>query len=314
VLRRRNEELAAAGRRADIQVDPASQDELRSRDQLIREEQRYERLLDDFKRFLGPPLDVALECDEAELERLQQALEVTIDMSPQELARVALAGRLDYLTTVDRVEDAERAVHVAADDLRAGLDLAVTGNQLSEEGKPLDPNWDASFVSARLELDLPIDRLPERNAFRAAEVRLQVARRDAVEAADVIRADLRELLRQTVATRAAYDIQQNAVTLAERRVESARLRLDAGRADTRDILEAQEDLVAARNAATAALIELRLAQLALFRDVEVLRVDPGGFSVYREALARPLPPAHPPRDGGLPEPAESGEAPPAVRT
>ena len=298
VLRARNEELATAGRLADIQVDQARQDELRSRDRLIDQEQRYESLLDDFKLFLGLPIDVALECDPAELAELETALEVAGLGDAGGLVEVALAERLDLRSTLERVEDAERAVMVAADGLRAGLGLSVDGALVSEEGRPLDVSWDASSIAVGLDLDLPIDRLPERNAFRAAEVALQAARRSAEEQADTIRADVRQLVRETNASREAYEIQVGAVALAERRVESARLRLDAGRADTRDILEAQEDLVDAQNASTAALIDLRLAQLALFRDLELLRVDEDGVSLERAALegaraAAPRAPAHP---------------------
>jgi hypothetical protein len=195
-----------------------------------------------------------------------------------------------------------------------GLDVQVIAGAESDVGQPLDYDFDSAPWTAALFIDLPVGRLPQRNTYRAALIAAQASQRDAEELSDSIAADLREALREAATTLESYEIQRSAETLAARRVESTQLNLQAGRADTRDILEAQEDLVAARNAATAALIELRLAQLALFRDVEVLRVDPGGFSVYREALARPLPPAHPPRDGGLPEPAESGEAPPAVRT
>ena len=60
--------------------------------------------------------------------------------------------------------------------------------------------------------------------------------------------------------------------------------VEAGRADTRDILEAQEALLQAQNLTTAALIAHRLSQLALFRDMEILRVDETGIAVERSLL------------------------------
>jgi outer membrane protein TolC len=74
------------------------------------------------------------------------------------------------------------------------------------------------------------------------------------------------------------------VVLAERRVESTRLSLEAGRAATRDLLEAQASLLAAQNAATQALIDYELARLALYRDLEVLRMESSGIEVDTEVL------------------------------
>jgi len=284
LLRQRNEVLAAAGRLSDIQVDQARQDELQSRERLISEEQRYETLLDAFKLFLGLPIQSPLACDPAELARLGEGPSFDPDRPEEPLVALALDERLDYRTTLDQVRDAERRVGVAADALRAGLDVFADVDLQSEEGRPLDLSTDDSTATIGIDLDLPIDRLPERNAFRAAQIELEAARRTAEEQADVIRAELRALLREALATLATFEIQQGAVVLAERRVESARLRLDAGRADTRDILEAQEDLLEAQNAATAARINHRLSELALFRDLEILRLDERGLGVDRELL------------------------------
>jgi outer membrane protein TolC len=284
LLRERNEALAAAGRLSDIQVDQARQRELRSRERMIEQEQRYETLVDDFKLFLGLPVEVPLACDAEELAALSDEPLAELERPEEELVGLALSERLDYQTALDLVRDAERRVAVAADALRAGLNLRARVDARSEEGRPLDLDRGASSVVLGVDLDLPIERLPERNAYRAAEIELEAARRSAEEQADVIRAELRELLREAIATRRVFEIQQRAVALAERRVESARLRLDAGRADTRDILEAQEDLLDAQNAATAALIDHHLAKLELLRDLELLRLDEQGLRVVEPPL------------------------------
>ena len=76
----------------------------------------------------------------------------------------------------------------------------------------------------------------------------------------------------------SFAIQRVSVPLAERRAESAKLLQDAGRADTRDILEAEEDLLEAKNSLTGALVDYELARLALWRDTEHLGVSEEGFS------------------------------------
>jgi hypothetical protein len=60
------------------------------------------------------------------------------------------------------------------------------------------------------------------------------------------------------------------VRLAERRVESAKLNLQAGKATIRDVLDAENALVEARNALTAALVNHAISKLELDRDVGTL--------------------------------------------
>ena len=68
--------------------------------------------------------------------------------------------------------------------------------------------------------------------------------------------------------------------MAERRVGSTNLFLEAGRAEIRDVLEAQEALVSTQNALTAALVNYRVGELELQRDLGVLEVD--GRGLWRE--------------------------------
>ena len=84
-------------------------------------------------------------------------------------------------------------------------------------------------------------------------------------------------LRTLLQARESYKIQAQAVALARRRVTSTNLFLQAGRAQIRDVLEAQESLVSAQNALTAALVDYRVAELELQRDMGVLAIDEKGL-------------------------------------
>ncbi len=282
-LRERNEELARAGRLSDIQADQARQDELSSRNRLIVEQQRFEGQMDDFKLFLGLPIETRLMLDPQVLDELGELEDLAI---PEEKAiTIGLRERLDFRTVLEQVEDSERLVEVRADALRATLDLVAQGEMTSAEGQPLSFPGSQADWSLSLDLDLPIDRLSERNSYRSAQISLQAARRGAKEQEDIIRADLRDALRQTRADGESWRIRVNAVTLAERRVESANLNLEAGRATTRDVLEAQESLLDNQNAETQALIDFHLSRLNLYLDLEILRVDPSGIDVDPELFA-----------------------------
>jgi outer membrane protein TolC len=285
VIRERNQAFAEAGQLLDIEVDQALQDELRANTRVVETQRVLEGLYDDFKLFLGLPVETELTVRTEELDDLFGLVVPEVDFSEEQAAAIALARRLDHQTDVERVADAERSVAVAEDALRAGLNFSASVAAASKEGKPLIYEDTAVPWTASLELDLPIDRLVERNAYRSALIDLQLSRRSAEESADNVREDVRNALRALDAAKEQVDIQANAVRLAERRVESSKMQQEAGRADTRDLLDSQEALVEAQNAEVQARVDYTLARLALYRDMELLRVDEDGLHVDTEPLA-----------------------------
>jgi len=283
-IRERNEAFAEAGQLLDIEVDQARQNELRAQTDVVEAERALEGLYDDFKLFLGLPVDADIRIRTEELDDLFGLVVPELSIPEEAGARIALSRRLDYRTDLDRVNDAERDVVIAEDRFGVGLDLSAEASTASKEGQVLDyanapVNW-----SVGLDLELPIDQLTERNQYRAALIGLESARRNAEEATDFVRADVRDALRELDAAREQVEIQELSVQLAERRVESAAMQQDAGRADTRTLLESQEDLVAAQNAAVRARVDYTLARLALYRDMELLRVDETGLWVDTEPI------------------------------
>ena len=278
-LRERNEESAKAGRISDIEADQARQNELSSEATLLRLRANLERQRDQFNLFLGLPIDTRIKLDPAEFSSLSDVDPLLEGLDSGLVIDYALGARLDHQTTLDTVDDRERKVSLAEDALRAGLSLSASATQTSELGRPLEPDQSDLNWSAGLGLDLPLDRKAERNAYRSSLISLDAARRDAELAADAIKAEVRDAFRQAENARKGYAIQRGAIQLAKRRVESATLNLDAGRADTRDALEAQEALVNTENAATAALIDFTLARLELYLRLELLRIDDSGIHV-----------------------------------
>ena len=201
---------------------------------------------------------------------------------------VALKKRLDLRTSLGRVYDAQRQVVVAADGLRAELTLAGTAAYGERRGISSAGQADARLrpekgvYAAGLLLDLPLERTAERNAYRESFIQLERAVRDAQELEDQVKLQVRDALRWLLQARESYVIQTQAVALARGRVQSTSLFLEAGRAQIRDVLEAQEALVSAQNDLTAALVDYRVAELELQRDMGVLEVDEkGNWHEYR---------------------------------
>jgi outer membrane protein TolC len=208
--------------------------------------------------------------------------------------RVALDNRLDLRTRLGRVYDAQRAVIVAANALEASVSIdggLSAGERRSSVSSADDANAQLRFergdYSVGLSIDLPWERTGERNVYRDSYIRLEQAVRDVQETEDQVKLDVRNNLRSLLQQRESYRIQVVAKLLAERRVASVNLFLEAGRAAIRDLLEAQRDLQRAEDAKTAAMINYRVSELELQRDMEVLLVDDKGL--WREYDPTQLP-------------------------
>ncbi len=271
----RNQGFVEAGRLSDIELGQARQNELRSRNDLLDAQASYDRLLDEFAIFLGLPVGVALRLDAADLADLGTAVPPDGEVSEEVATRIALAKRLDFLTTLEREEDAVRRVMVSEDALQGVLDLNADLRTTSADGRPL--KLDRTTWGVGVDYSFPFERLPQRNSWRESIVQREAAKRTTELTSDRIRAELRDDLRQAATQLEGWKIQQMAVQLADRRIESTQLQLDAGRADTRDLLEAQESLLSAQNSATASLIDYTLARMGLYLDMELLRLDETGI-------------------------------------
>ena len=287
LLRERNEALTSAGRMDDIQAGQATQDELRAKSRLINAEAQLEGLYDDFKFFMGLPIDLEIRLDRTAFRAMADEGIEPVGLNEEQVIDLALVGRLDLATSRDRLSDAERALRISEENLGTQMDLTIQAGATGDVEPGFDiPSADLDW-SVGLDYDLPIDRLAERNSFRAAELALDAAKRSLDQDEDQLRIDVRDDLRTLEQASEDYKIQVNSVLLAERRVESTELKLDAGRAETRDLLEARDSLVAAQNAVVSALVDYKLARLRLLLDMEELEVDDHGVRARDPELLTP---------------------------
>jgi outer membrane protein TolC len=269
-------------------VDQAVQSYYRATDRSIRAVSQFETQLDRFKLTLGLPPTIRLQLDRSELDRLRAMGVTPVELEEDQALRLALTRRLDLRNTVDQVEDSRRRIVVAEDALRMGLDFSAGVDVPTEPDKPLKFDWDNVQWNAGIALDLGLERLPERNAYRTALISLQAQVRRLEEHEDQIKQSVRQSLRRMKESLEAFKIQVNARLVAERRVESAQMALEAGlaSAQTRDILEAQDSLITAQNSETSALVDHVITKLELFRDLEALTLGPAGL-LYDPSLTIP---------------------------
>jgi outer membrane protein TolC len=206
-----------------------------------------------------------------------------LEIDPAEATRLALKNRLDLRRRIDEVYDAQRNVVVTADALQMGLTLTGGATMGSRRGIGSAASADGrirvrkGLYTAGLALDLPLERTAERNDYRESFISLESAVRDVQELEDDIKLSVRNSLRSLLEARESIAIQTQSEKLARRRVESTALFLQAGRAQIRDVLEAQEALVSAQDALTRALVTYRVSELELQRDMGLLEVSAEGL-------------------------------------
>lgn len=308
-LSKRNEALAEAGDLSEIQVDQARQQELLSESELVRLQGDLEFAQDSFNVFLGLPVGVALELEATLLQELDADPSFLEGLDQDAVVAFALENRLDVMTSFDRMQDTIRREAIARDALRTGLGLTAGANSNSDSGRPLGHSIDDATFNVAVTADLPVDLLPLRNAWRRAEIAVVDQRRSYERFLDSVSVSVRDALRRARNASRSFEIQRGAVALSERRYAGADLSNRAGRASTRDVLEAQADLLSVRNALTRERITFTLALYDLWLELELLRVDERGIHVDEELQAElrarlPQPAA----------PAPAGEPPMAPET
>ncbi|MDD5011503.1 MAG: TolC family protein [Phycisphaerae bacterium] len=200
--------------------------------------------------------------------------------------KLAFENRYDLKTADGQVYDAQRAVVVAADALGAELTFLGSANVGSRRNFDTPGRFnsensrfeaDRGIFSTLLTIDLPLDRKRESLEYRNSFIELEQAVRNMQATEDTIKTEIRNTLRDLLEARENMYIQAKAVSVAEKRVKSVNMFLEAGRAQIRDLLEAQDALLSAQNSLTAAVVSYRVAELAIQRDTGVLEVDEKGL-------------------------------------
>ena len=283
----RAEMMFKAGRMDRIQMDQAKTDLLNARQTMITTMQSYLDALDNFKISLGLPPEMPIELRDEELRALETRMEALAATSEDALAEYpeeaialtdSIVRRRDLAVARGAVEDAERAVKIRADALRA--DLTVEGGATYDASRKKHGNVDDSTATrAQVKFSMPWDRRRERNQYRQALVTRDQAARSYTEEADGVKNEVRAGYRNLVAARALYGNKVEAYKTACMRVEANDLFMQSGRSSMRDILEAEAALLSARNALCSAVIDWWTSDLSL-------RCAIGSFDVRRDGTWR----------------------------
>jgi outer membrane protein TolC len=215
-----------------------------------------------------------LEIDTSSVDTKLQANQEQTGFSEEDVIETALALRLDLANSSDAVYDAERKILVAEDNLRAGLNLTASTDFIHSPGKS------DSLAGVGLDLDLPLDQMAEANEYRKALIAFNQSQRAFEEAVDIVVLQVRQAYRDLSEAAERYRVQLESLKLAQKRFNNTLLLMQYGRASSRRVLDAQQDLFDAQNAVTEALTNHAIAMMSFYRDTGVLQVKPDGMWKY----------------------------------
>lgn len=195
----------------------------------------------------------------------------------------ALQNRLDLMNSKALVVDAYRRVEVAADALQSDLDVSagvVVGSDANSKS-PFKLDSANNRYTLGVRFDGPLNRLNERNVYRAAQIAYQRASRDYIQFKDQIANEVRLILRRMELSRVSFQIARQQVIAATRQVEQAQIDLRrSSQAEsnlTINLLLALEGLLNAKNRLIANWVDYRVQKLRLFVALELLYLDENGL-------------------------------------
>lgn len=285
--------LFRAGRLIPVEVQRAEQEQLGLYTNVIDSIEAYQTALDAFKIRLAMSPDAAIDVaypegiaedigDERELVgRIDRGLTDALIMpgvDEDAAVRIAWKYRLDLLNDLDRVDDSARGVNIAENNLLPDLTANGTVTMNTDPGHLNTAGYNTERTTWRggVTLDLPLNRQAERTALRGAVIGKARAERDYEQARDTVRLQVRRAMRRVMQEQAALQIQLKNRDLALSRRRAARALFDRAKVGNRDVVEAENALLAARNRLVASQTRLQQAVLEFRRDTGTLRIDEDG--------------------------------------
>src|SRR5262249_14324620 len=148
-------------------------------------------------------------------------------------------------------------------------------------GNPVDFRASASSYAVGVQFDSPLNRVAERNLYRASLISYQRARRAFMMLDDRIERDIRNDLRQLKAARLNFEIAQKRWIPAARRWEAQRKPLSqeekpGAPASTLSVINALDAVLVAKNGLIGAWVNYETTRYRLLLDLEALQLDERG--------------------------------------
>jgi outer membrane protein TolC len=272
----RTRALVVEGRVKQAELGRLEQQELSQATSWIGAIRSYNLALDNLKIELGLPTKASIVLDEKELQGLRI---LHPNITPEDAIQVALASRLDLQNLRNEIEDAQRGVALAANGLLPQVDLIASASLSSPEDDQTGlalPDLKRYRWGVGIDLDLPLDQKAKRNTYLTTLIRQEQATRALTDADERIQLQIREDWRELEQARRSYENSELGVQLAERRVEEQELLAELGRGRAQDLVDAQNDLTAAKNERTRTLVDHTVARVRFWEHMGILFIKENG--------------------------------------
>jgi len=277
---RQEQELRLQGELiSQFELDQALRSEYESKVGYINAVETYRGKLDDFKKQLNLPLGVEVILDDSELGNLENFGLRPVPLTDAYGFQIALTNRLDIINEVDKFEDKKRKVDVAENDLLPSLSLLADYSIKDQYYNRNSFDFGDYSAKAGISLDLPLDKLAERNAFRKSRITFEQQLRSLMKTLDDLRDEVRTNVRTLDQNQQSYVINVKKLEVARRELEKAQLDLQAGQGNIspRDIIEAQTAVASAQNSVTQSFITFHTQRLRLLNNTGILNTAPANW-------------------------------------
>lgn len=251
----------------------AEQSFFRTQNDFLDSQQAYQVSLDRFKIRLGLPTATTLDVGEDLPEDVQE-----IRLRPAAAVAAAFQNRLDLLTFRDQVVDVERQLKVSKNSLLPDLNVFASYDVDSRSSRTFaHQTYKDDLYTVGVNLEIPFDRMRERNSYRRAQIALDQIRRDLEEFEDNLILDVRESLRNLKQLKSQIDIEAKNIESLDKRVRQAKIENRQGNATNRDIVEAEDEKTRAENQQLDRFVSYEIRRLTLLRQMGILFVDEEGL-------------------------------------
>ena len=275
-IRERIEMLTQAGRIPFLQVGQARQDEFKAYLSWLKEKNAYREQLDNFKIFLGLSPEANLSLQEKGINGYLKKGVPEVKISLGKSLKLSLRKRLDLITSADEVGDAERKVNFALNALKIKMNVNFKVESATRSGDQPSLDFQNPSYQAGLNFKFPFHNIPGRNTYIEAVINLAKEKRTLSLKKDDIKLEVINSYHNLQSFYQTYIMQKKSLGLAESRVESTNLLLQAGRATTRDVLEAQESYLLAKNSLYQAMVNYLISYLNFLENTGSLKLNEKG--------------------------------------
>lgn len=230
-----------------------------------------------------------------------------IELNPFEMPLVeavgyALTNRVDLMNERALVMDARRKVEVAANALRAVLDLRVQGDietrPIFNNDNPLDFRANNSNYRVGLGFVAPLDQIAQRNSYRVSQITYQRVRRNYMLAEDQVKFQVRQDWREIEVLKENFEVARNAIRIAALQYDQAvEATVDPAPQSGRgagqlglNLIQALDSVLQAQNSFIGIWVDYESARLNIYRDMGIMDVDARGLWVdpfYQNGLVLP---------------------------